>query len=107
MEGFPLLAGKWFLINRFNPSKTVVTFCVVIKNLPSFYLRESHFYQLSRLAIAHLVGEVPSVASALPTHESPPTRICSDVACRVAILRCRVAILRYRVAMLGGAASRY
>ena len=27
---------------------------------------ESHFYQLARFAIVSLVGEVPSVASALP-----------------------------------------
>ncbi len=33
--------------------------------------RESHFYQFSRLAIALLVGEVPSAASALPNHAAP------------------------------------
>ena len=35
--------------------------------------RESHFYQFSRLAIALLVGEVPSNASALPNQRGVPS----------------------------------
>ena len=34
--------------------------------------RESHFYQVERFAVACLVGEVPSVASALPNHAVRP-----------------------------------
>ncbi len=59
-----LLAYNPFLIKQFHFSKTIA-----MRRAASFIRfcsGESHFYQLERLAIAFLVGAMPSGASARP-----------------------------------------
>ena len=57
--------GKEISIKQFHFSKTITN-----RHSCGLCRRESHFYQFSRLAIARLVGEVPSNASALPNQRS-------------------------------------
>ena len=64
--------------------------------------RKAHFYQFSRLAIAPLVGEVPSVASALPNQRAViktinPHRWRAFVATRRATSRLKNAASRLRM----------
>ena len=56
---------------------------VVIKNLPSALQLRIPFLPIDEMAIARSVGAMPSAASA---RAGGLSGVCSDVACRVAIL---------------------
>ena len=62
------LTGREVSITQFRFSKTVA-----MRRACEVCRMESHFYQFSRLAIALLVGEVPSAASARPNQRGVPS----------------------------------
>ena len=86
-----LLVGKDLLIMQSHLSKTVATRRAA--SFIRFRYGESHFYQLERLAIAFLVGEVPSGASARPNSAASFIRFRSGEAHFYQLARLAIALL--------------